>query len=66
MEFPCPRDFQKHNPPGLHPTSLTMMSIPSPDGWIFIATALFQQTKMMGDVTDNLFSRHHHSQHAAG
>jgi hypothetical protein len=42
-----------HNP-GPQPMSLTMISVPSPDGWIFIATALFQQTKMNGDVADNL------------
>ncbi len=47
-----------HNP-GTHPTSLTMTSVPSPDGRIFIRMALFQQTKMKGDVADNLVSRHH-------
>jgi hypothetical protein len=27
--------------------------VPSPDGWIFIATVLFQQTKMKCDVAGN-------------
>ncbi len=53
-----------HNP-GPHPTSLTMISVPSPDGCIFIPTVLLQQTKMKGNVADNLNSRHHCSQRAA-
>jgi hypothetical protein len=53
-----------HNP-GPHLTSLTMISVPSPDSRIFIATALFQQTKLKGNVADNLVSRPHHSQHVA-
>jgi hypothetical protein len=38
------------------------ISIPSPDGRIFMVTALFQQAKMKGDVADNLVSRCHCSQ----
>jgi hypothetical protein len=65
--IPGPRDLQEHNPQSRstphefdHDTS-----IPSPDGRIFIATALFQQMKMKADVADNLVSRCHCSQHAA-
>jgi hypothetical protein len=53
-----------HNP-GLHLTSLTMISLPSSDGQIFIAMVLFQQMKIKGYVTDNLVSKHHCSQRAA-
>jgi hypothetical protein len=65
--IPRPRDFQKHN---LQPRSAPHefdhdLLIPSPDGQIFIAMALFQQTKMKGDVADNLVSRCHCSQRAA-
>jgi hypothetical protein len=42
--------------PGLHPTSLIMTSVPSYNGPIFITTALLQQTKMKGDVLNNLSS----------
>ncbi len=49
-----------HNPDP-PPASLTMISLLIPDGQIFIATVLFQQTKMKGDVADNLVSRCHHS-----
>jgi hypothetical protein len=41
------------------------ISVPSPDGQILIAMALFQQTKMKGDVTNNLVNWRQHSQHAA-
>jgi hypothetical protein len=65
--IPCPRDFQKYNPQ--HRSAPYKfdhdISVSSPDGWIFIAMALFQQTKMKGDVADNLVSRHHCSQRAA-
>jgi hypothetical protein len=47
-----------HNP-GPHPTSLTMISVPSSDCRIFIAMVLFQQTKMKSDVADSLISRRH-------
>jgi hypothetical protein len=50
-----------HNPDP-HPMSLTMTSVPSHDGPIFIATALLQQMKMKGDVANDLVSRHHCSQ----
>jgi hypothetical protein len=54
-----------HNP-GLHPTSLTMILYPPlTDSRIFIAMALFQQTKMKDDVANNLVSRCHCSQLAA-
>ena len=67
MEFPCPRDFQKHNPqPRSAPHKFDHdISVPSPDGRIFIAATLFQQTKMKGDVANNLVSRGHCSQLAA-
>jgi hypothetical protein len=38
------------------------ISVPSPDSRIFIAMALFQQTKMKGDVADNIVSMCHCSQ----
>jgi hypothetical protein len=64
MEFLGPRDFKSttHNPDP-HSTSLTMIFVPPYDGQIFIATTLFQQTKMKGNVADNLVSRCHCSQH---
>ncbi len=67
MEFPRPRDFQKHNSqPRSAPHEFDHdISVSSPDGQIFIATVLFQHTNMKGDVTDNLISRRHCSQHAA-
>jgi hypothetical protein len=59
MEFPCPRDFQKNNPqPKSAPHEFHHdISVPSPDGQNFIPTALFQQTKMKGDLATNLISR---------
>jgi hypothetical protein len=67
MEFPLPRDFQKHNqqPRSAPHVFYSDVSVPSPDGRIFITTALFQLTKMKGDVTNNLVSRGHCSQLAA-
>jgi hypothetical protein len=53
-----------HNP-GPHPTRLTMTSVPSYDGPIFITTALLQQSQMKGDVTDKLVSMHHHHSQSA-
>jgi hypothetical protein len=53
-----------HNP-GLHPTSLTMASVTSHDGQIFITTAILQQAKMKGSVANDLIRRDHCSQHAA-
>jgi hypothetical protein len=44
--------------PGPYPTSLTMISIPSPDGPIFIAMAFFQQMKTKDDVANNIVSRY--------
>jgi hypothetical protein len=67
MEFPHPRDFQKHNQqPRSAPYGFDHdISVPSPDSQIFIPTALFQQTKKKGGVANNLVSRRHHSQFAA-
>jgi hypothetical protein len=43
-----------HNP-GPHPMKFDHdISVPSPDRRIYIATAIFQQTKMKGNVADNL------------
>jgi hypothetical protein len=67
MEFSRLRDFQKHKPqPRSAPHGFGHdKSIPSPDSQIFIATALFQQTKRKGDVSNNLDSRGNCSQLAA-
>jgi hypothetical protein len=65
MDFPCPRDLQVHNPqpmPAPHKFAHEFWTPPPPDSWIFIAMALFQRTKMKGDVADNLVSRRHCSQ----
>ncbi len=59
-----PPDCTTHNQ-GWHPRNLTMTSAPFHNGPIFITMALLQQTKMKGDIVNNLISRHHHSQHAA-
>jgi hypothetical protein len=65
--IPRPRDLQEHSPqPRSAPHKFDHdISVPSPDGRIFITTAIFQQTKMKGDVTDHLISRIHCSQRAA-
>jgi hypothetical protein len=41
------------------------ISGPSHDGPIFFTTALFQRTKIMGDVADDLFGRRHRSTRVA-
>jgi hypothetical protein len=68
MEFPHRRDFFKHNSqPRSTPHKFDHdhdIFLPSPNDWIFIATALFQQMKMKGNVADNLVSMRDCSQHA--
>ncbi len=44
---------------------VTITSLSSHKGPIFITAALLQQAKMKGDVANDLVSRHHHSQRAA-
>ena len=63
-----PRPWDLHKPEqqlSHHPTSLTMIFLPSPTGPNFVTTARIQPLKMQCDVADDLFGRRHHSHCAA-